>query len=742
MSNCKANQKNLDAAFQFRDDLRLSVIPIGRNKNATVSWKEYQHRLATDDELEHWFGVQKFNIGIVTGQLSDVFVLDIDFKDGGYETLQSLETKFGILPPTWIAKTSGGGEHRYFQFPKNAEIRNSKGRLGETKTNKNHSGIDIRGEGGYVVAPPSIHANGNPYEWALPPWKEEIAEAPQWLLNEIAKISSSDSSSSSQKGPCKPSIFGRADDGRELIMSNTVWWALHQLARKNGQDCKPEDEEVLEIAWPRYLSQVKERDGRTLEEDNRGATEMHRKIKNKLKCWSQVIANVTRETEELERRRQAIANGEIPPPEGSDDSLADIFASKNITRFRYYGETSFWFSYQNNKWERDINRSVEHEIRCSNRIESANQEARKGIASASRMNSVKRLAETDPRLTAPKDGFDADPMLLNTPDGIIDLKTGEIKPNSWTDYCSKATAVPLGSGVPKLFLQFLEKTFGSDQQLIAYVQRILGYALTGLTSEQALFFFYGSGANGKSVLLSTVSGILGDYASKAPLDTFTQTNRQEHPTELARLIGARLVVSEETNVGGKWDEARIKSLTGSDTVTARLMRQDYFEYRPQFKLIFAGNHPPAITSTDQAMRRRIQIVPFKETIPAAERDPFLAEKLSDEWPQILNWMVEGCARWQSERLNPPEAIIRATGKYFDEEDIFGRWVDERCIEKSSAQTPSRKLYQNYRDYVQDCGANPIAETAFAREMEARGFTRARTAKCNVWCGINLLRAAA
>jgi putative DNA primase/helicase len=238
---------------------------------------------------------------------------------------------------------------------------------------------------------------------------------------------------------------------------------------------------------------------------------------------------------------------------------------------------------------------------------------------------------------------------LNTPDGVIDLRTGDVRPHDPLDYMTKIAAVAPRGGCP-LFLKFLDRITHGDAELIAYLRRVFGYALTGDVSEHALFFGHGTGANGKSVLLSTMAGMMGDYHKTAPIETFTATDSDRHPTDLAMLRGARLVTATETEEGRRWAESRIKTLTGGDPVAARFMRQDFFEYWPQFKLVIAGNHKPGLRSVDEAIRRRFHLIPFAVTIPPEERDAELAEKLKAERPGILQWLVEGCLEWQIEGL--------------------------------------------------------------------------------------------
>jgi putative DNA primase/helicase len=267
------------------------------------------------------------------------------------------------------------------------------------------------------------------------------------------------------------------------------------------------------------------------------------------------------------------------------------------------------------------------------------------IASAKTISAVESLARSDRRLAATVDQWDADPWLLNTPDGVVDLKTGILRPHRIEDYMTKITAIGPGGNCP-LFLAFLDRIMSGDHEVISYIQRVFGYGLTGEIIEHALFFWYGTGANGKSVLLSTVSGLLGDYHTAAPIETFTVSNSDRHPTDLAGLRGARLVSASETEEGRRWAEAKIKQLTGGDRIAARFMRQDFFTYQPAFKLIIAGNHKPSLRSVDEAIRRRFHLVPFAVTIPEHERDLELTKKLKAEWPGILAWIIQGCVEWQ------------------------------------------------------------------------------------------------
>jgi putative DNA primase/helicase len=354
-----------------------------------------------------------------------------------------------------------------------------------------------------------------------------------------------------------------------------------------------------------------------------------------------------------------------------------------------------------------------------------NTKAAAQIASAKTVAAIHRLAQADRRLAATLDQWDSDPWLLNTPGGVINLRTGNIRKTLPVDYMTKMTAVaPCGRCTR--FLTFMDEVTGGDASLGDFLQRMLGYSLTGSTQEHALFFLYGTGANGKSVFVNTVTGILGDYHRTAPIETFTASAVERHPTELASLQGRRIVSAIETEEGRRWAESRIKALTGGDKIAARFMRQDFFEFTPQFKLVIAGNHKPGLRTVDEAIRRRFHLVPFTVTIPQEDRDPELTEKLREEWPGILEWMIEGALAWAEQGLRPPEAVTIATQAYLEAEDALSAWLDECCDRGDpSAWEKTGILFASWRSWADKAGEHPGTMKRFVQNLETRGLTYER-----------------
>jgi P4 family phage/plasmid primase-like protien len=319
----------------------------------------------------------------------------------------------------------------------------------------------------------------------------------------------------------------------------------------------------------------------------------------------------------------------------------------------------------------------------------------------------------------------------------IDLRTGRAYAARREDYCTKIAAVAPADIASPIWRAFLNRITAGDVELQRYLQRMAGYCMTGETSEHVLFFLYGIGANGKSVFISTLRGIWGDYARAAPMTTFMASHTDQHPTDLAMLRGVRLVVVQETEVGRQLAEAKIKSITGGDPVMARFMRQDFFEYTPQFKLVIVGNHKPALRNVDEAMRRRIHLVPFTVTIPPEERDKELFEKLKPEWPGILRWAVEGCLEWQRIGLVPPPAIIAATDEYLAEEDALARWIEECCDTSKHRWGIGAKLWSSWKAWSAANNEWTGTRKEFAQALKERGFTPTKRQEVRGYNGLDL-----
>ncbi len=359
---------------------------------------------------------------------------------------------------------------------------------------------------------------------------------------------------------------------------------------------------------------------------------------------------------------------------------------------------------------------------------------------AKRLKAMIELASKDANVVIKLSSLDADPMKLGVANGVVNLRTGKLVPNELEFYITKFSSATYDSKATcPLFISFLLRIFEGKKDVIAYIRRIIGYCLTGRTDAQVLFFFYGVGANGKSTLLYVLELLVGtELAKQTPSETLMAKKQGNTASnDLARLQGVRIVLSNEVEDGSLLAEATIKQLTGGDTITARFLYREFFEYKPEFKLIIAGNHKPVILGTDYGIWRRIHMVAFPVTIPAEERDPLLPKKLEAELSGILNWAIKGCLEWQRDGLQPPVSVTSAVEDYREEMDVLGHWLTEQCECGTEYFERAGQLYQRYSDWAKWGGYKPMTKAAFGRRLRERGFAKVRDGNGIVYQGLKL-----
>lgn len=427
------------------------------------------------------------------------------------------------------------------------------------------------------------------------------------------------------------------------------------------------------------------------------------------------------------------------PPEYSDDAIALQFAEKHQHDRRYVASWSQWLTWNGVHWRRDDTLKIFDDARAICRKASSvcnDHRLAKLLASAPSVSATERLARADRKLAARADQFDADRRILGTPGGLVDLRNGKIRSAQPEDYVSKITAISPGGRCDR-WMKFLDEITNGDTDLQAYLSRVAGYALTGDISEQTLFFLFGLQANGKTTFIETIAGMLGDYAVPAPIEMFAASKFTGHTTDVAGLQGARLVVASETEAGRTLAEARIKLLTGGDMISARKMRSDNIAFRPQFKLVLLGNHKPRIASSDRAIRRRIQLVPFNVTFGPERRDRDLAERLRAEWPGILQWAIDGCLQWQRIGLRPPAAVSDATAEYLDAEDTIAHWIATAIERDSASVSATSDLYGSWLDFAKSTNEPPGSQKDLVDALKQHGFELKKTRENNRWIGLRL-----
>jgi P4 family phage/plasmid primase-like protien len=430
-----------------------------------------------------------------------------------------------------------------------------------------------------------------------------------------------------------------------------------------------------------------------------------------------------------------------PPPsdgpvEYSDRAMSNRLVTQHGHEMKFCDALGGWLVWQGTHWAKDETMQI-HDwagkimARASaevlQRPDFSSSKADKladRLASNNGRSAVVNYARADRRVAVSTTDFDSDPWLLNTPAGVVDLRSGEMrerKPGELLMACT--TASPNYAGAATLWKRFLNEATGGDKAMIEFLQVWAGYTLTGLTIEQKFAFLYGPGGNGKSVFVNTIAAVLGSYAGKSAMETFTASNNERHPTELASLRGLRMVYASETADGKRWNESRVKEITGGEPITARMMHKDFFTFTPLFKLMFLGNTRPELRSIDDGIKRRLLLVPF--TTKPTSPDPFLAEKLREEYGAILAWMVEGAIIWQSTGLVAPASVLAATDEYFEDEDALGRWLKERCYVNETSTCLTSDLYDDWREWCGENGEFAGSQKKFSVTMKTRGFEKKR-----------------
>lgn len=635
-----------------------------------------------------WLRWPNANIGIATGAASGLVVLDVDPRHGGDNSIVELEAQHGDLPLDLLVRTGGAGFHVYFAHPD--------GRVPNRVKLGGWAGLDIRADGGYIVAPPSRHASGELYCWDTDPSAAELPPVPAWLMEMIRPAAQRTLPRRVQPGKATKIVEGTRNETlfkfacRLRAKGSSDGQILAHLERLNGARCDPplEHDEVAGIA-------------------NKAASYPQGKVAT-------------------------------PTQQHTDWGNAKRLVARHGQDLRYCHAWKKWLVWDGVRWLRDATNEVERWAKDTVRAMRGEAREARGKARASRLAKHAHRSESVGRirgminLAASEEGvpvlvgeLDQDPMLLTVANGTLDLKTGQLRPARREDLITKQAPVVFDAGAEApLWGQFLDEVLGGDAKLIRFVQKAAGYALTGLTQEQCLFFLYGSGANGKTVFLQTLHAALGDYAKATSPDTLLARAQGGDPrNDLAALVGVRFVTASEVERGRPLAENLLKRLTGEDTISVRFLYGEFFQLSPAFKLFASVNDLPEIRGNDEAIWRRIRVIPFTITIPPERRDPRLREKLKGELPGILRWAVEGCLLWQQEGLAPPASVAAATAAYREAMDSVRAFIRARCVEDPAATVPFGTLFTAYGRWCEETGRPGPTANTLARRLGHLGFAQ-------------------
>ena len=458
-----------------------------------------------------------------------------------------------------------------------------------------------------------------------------------------------------------------------------------------------------------------------------------------------------------------VPKGEAGPPDSrlrdfpyTDSGNAERISRKFEGLIRYCAPQRLWFIWTGRRWEPDLVGEMLHRTKLiardlydeTARIDEADKRktcaewARK-CESAERRKAALFLAQSEPGVAILPAEFDADQFALNCINGTIDLRSGELRAHRATDLITRLAPVEYTSAArSEAWEKFLYDSTGGDVDLQSFLQRAAGYSLTGSVREEVLFFVHGPGGTGKSTYLEALKASLGDYAKVADFESFITRDAGAIRNDIAELAGRRFVLSIEVDDGKKLAEGLVKMLTGGDTVRARFLYQEAFEYQPQFKLWLAANHAPRVRDNDTAMWRRILRVPFEAVVPKDQRDPTLKARLKDpaiSGSAILAWAVAGCLQWQQDGLHVPKVVELATEQYRLDMDPLRSFFDERCEFSVGAWTAIAALRSTYEAWAKASGERYVLDgRQFAERLRERGCEQKNTRAGRGWSGIAIL----
>ncbi len=703
--------------------LGWSFTPLSGKKPILTGWQE-RPRETLEEALE-W--AAKGNVGLRTGQFSGIVAIDADpgadIADLG-------------LPPTVTVNTGRpGGRHFYFRCTE--PIGNSSGKLGEH--------IDVKADGGQVVFPGSVHPEtARRYEWAegREPWSIELAELPGGVLERlrapIAPPSPPRAATLARVGqtaakgePYAKAALERelgalcaAPEGQRNDMLNRTAFSLGTLIGAGCLDRQEVEDALRQAALDVGLE----------------SSEVDRTIRSGIDSGMQ-------QPRQVPQRHDSVPTTPGRPTEVPDlpsrrfkldlYGNADRFMHLHGPNVHWCEDRGQWLVWSGRAWEPDAVRAASRLAELTIRAllkEAAEANDEDTIKWAVRCNKAARarteMLEVVKHRTAVRiDRFDRDPWLLGAANGVINLRTGKLLPHQRQDMITTLCPTEYDPEAPRSrWDKFLMEIMNGDEEMIACLQRMAGYFLTGDISVQILPILFGPGANGKNVFLDTLTGIMGPYAEEAPEGLITVRKGDEHPTEIADLHGKRLIVASETEEGRKMRIGLVKKITGNKYLKGRFMRQDYFQFERTHKTVLVTNNRPIVAEASNAIWRRLRLIPFTVVIPESKQDKHLTEKLVAEWPGILAWAVRGCLDWQQRQcdLEFPQPVREATEQYRIDSDHVADFIAECCIdwrghEGQNMKTPKENVYLAYCSWCKSVGEDLLTRNAFNSRMRIHGF---------------------
>lgn len=672
------------------------------------------------DRVKAWYAnFPSSNWGLSTGRESGVFVVDVDERKGGFDSWDSWVEEHipGGLPATLTSHTGGGGRHYFFKYPSDeVDIGNKVNWL---------PGVDIRSNGGYVILAPGRHISGGQYAWEN--WGHSIADAPADLITALVS-GSSGGISDTKLGTLDQLLNGIDEGGRD----DTIFRAACRLRRQLGDDARG--------AATVLILQMAANSTPPFPEDEALA-----KIEQ---AWKQDRSDEDIFTD------SADTDEEDPIFHLTDDGNSNRFVRTYGDNYRFVEDLGGWHRWTDIGWVRvsenivkrtmlEIPKIILEDAKRVPDVTTRQRFRRFSLESESnaRVSSALNLAKTHPTIFKTSDEFDSHPEQIACMNGMLDLRTGEIRRFGRDDLFTKNTGVVYDPDFTlKAWDDFLLTATDGDDELIRYLQMAAGYTLTGLTKEECFFILSGPTASGKSTYLDGLVAAMGSYHDTTPAETFMQKYGAQTAgrEEFVKFAGTRLIVTSELPEGKRFDDSLIKRLTGGDRISARLLYSESFNFKPQFKLWMATNHDPV--TQDDAMFRRIKRVPFSHTIPVDKRDGNLKPLIAD--PEVggravLAWAVKGAQEYLKEgRLVTPHSVQMSTDRYRQEQDMFTQFIQEVLERHTGSVVKLTEAYARYKIWAQDANEHPLRRPQFVQKLaeqsiEVGGATNTQRVLLNV-----------
>jgi putative DNA primase/helicase len=710
-------------------------VPHGEKNPNSRGWQK--QRIGLEDVPTHWTNGQ--NVGVLLGSPSGGLV-DVDL-----DVAELLPIADRFLKPTLTSGRPGAERsHRWLR------IVGSVRRVSFDDTDGTRL-LEIRGDGHQTIAPPSVHPSGERYSWS----KSDPSEVAEVEVEELLR-SCRELATAALVARHLPPVGGRHDFAlalagfllRRLGQETTrkilhAAWVAAGCAEQRHRDAHQDIDGIVRDTAVRQSEGRETSGGRTLD----GIVPDLPRLISKHWEWPK--------NESTPDEPTGSRNGHHQEPPGfnlTDLGNAERLVHRHGDKLCYCQALGGWFVWDGTRWRRDDTGEVERLAKETIRsiyVEAGNEPddvRRKALAdhakrseSRSRLEAMIALARSEQGIPARADAFDRDPWLLNCPNSTVDLRSGTRHSHNRDDLITKVAGTEYDpQATAPRFERFLHEVL-VEEDVIDFVRRFAGYSLSGSTRERVIAILHGRGKNGKSTLIELLQDVMGDYSTTTDTETILAKRYQGVGNDVAALKGARFVAAAEVEKGRRLAESKVKQLTGNDTVTARFLYSEPFTFRPEFKLWLSTNNKPEIHGTDDAIWDRIRLIPFDQRFVGDAADAELPEKLRDELPGILAWMVRGCGEWLLEGMGEPEKVKAATEGYRAEMDVLAAFIEDRCVIHPRASAGATPLYKTYQEWCGENGENPESQKKFGGWLRERGFERGleRGSRLKMWRGIGL-----